>query len=104
MNPQLAHVEANLEEAVIQQHCKQLRLPSVAAQCSRLAEQASKQQLPHLRYLNVLLGAEVEERERRVVEKRLREAKLPRFKTLDEFDFAKSPPISATQIRELAEG
>lgn len=39
MNRQMAAVEAQLEEALIKQHCQQLRLPSVASQCSRLAEQ-----------------------------------------------------------------
>lgn len=104
MNKELAKVEASLEEAVIRQHCKHLRLPSVAAQFSRLAEDAVKQHQSHLRYLNVLLAAEVEDRERHVVEKRLREAKLPRTKTLEEFDFTHSPQVQATQIRELAEG
>ena len=104
MNKQLSQVEASLEEAVIRQHCKHLRLPSVGAQFSRVAENAVKHNQSHLRYLNVLLNIEVEERERHVVEKRMREAKLPRVKTLDEFDFAQSPHVQATRIRELAEG
>jgi len=104
MNSKMAAVEAELEEAVIKQSCQQLRLPSVAAQFSRLAEQAVKQQQTHVRYLNLLLSAEVEDRERRVVEKRLREARLPRLKTLEEFDFPQSPKISATQLQQLAQG
>jgi len=104
VNKQLQQVEAELERAVILQHCKQLRLPSVAAQFSRQAEIALKQNHTHLRYLNLLLGTEVEDRERHLVERRLREAHLPRMKTLDEFDFSKTPQIKATRIRELAEG
>lgn len=104
MNQQMAEVEAQLEAAVIVQHCKQLRLPSVGAQFSRLADHCVKQELTHRRYLNLLLTTEVEDRERHVVERRLREARLPRLKTLDEFDFAMSPQVKATQIRELAEG
>ena len=102
MNRQMAAVEAQLEEALIKQHCQQLRLPSVASQCSRLAEQAAKQQQTHIQYLSLLLSAEVEDRERRVVEKRLREARLPRRKTLEEFDFSQAPRISANQIHQLA--
>src|SRR5215472_10148799 len=104
MNKQMAEVETRLEEAVIHQHCKQLRLPSIATQFSRLAESCMKQNLTHLRYLNMLLTSEIEDRERHVVERRLREARLPRMKTLEEFDFEKTPQIKATQIRELAEG
>ena len=35
---------------------------------------------------------------------RIRDAQLPRMKTLEEFDFAQAPQISAARIRELAEG
>jgi hypothetical protein len=41
MNRQMAAVEAQLEEAIVKQYCQQLRLPSVAAQFHRLAEQAT---------------------------------------------------------------
>ena len=34
----------------------------------------------------------------------LKDAHLPRVKTLDEFDFSQAPKVSATQIRELADG
>jgi DNA replication protein DnaC len=104
MNKQMAEVEASLEEAVIIQHCKQLRLSSVAAHFGRLSQEAVKRNQTHQRYLNVLLGTEVEDRERRMVEKRLREARFPRMKTLEEFDFEKTKQVQASQIRELAEG
>jgi DNA replication protein DnaC len=39
-----------------------------------------------------------------MVGRRLREARLPRMKTLDEFDFSQSPRVSAAEIRQLAEG
>src|SRR5271166_2518234 len=40
----------------------------------------------------------------RSIELRLKEARLPRMKTLKEFDFAQSPHIPASRIRTLAEG
>jgi DNA replication protein DnaC len=95
---------AGLEQATIKQQCKLLRMPAMAAQCVRLAEQAVKERRTHLGYLEALLAAELEERERNVVERRLKEARLPRLKTLDEFDFSKSPKISPGQIQELAQG
>jgi len=93
-----------LEQATIRQYCKQLRTPTIGGQFEKMAEEAMKQKQSHLRYLEVLLAAEVEERERRVVERRLKEARLPRVKTLEEFDFGQSPRIAATEIRELADG
>lgn len=93
-----------LEQATIRHYCKQLRTPTIAGQFERMAAEAVQQKQSHVRYLEVLLAAEVEERERHVVDRRIREARLPRVKTLEEFDFRQAPAISASQIRELAEG
>ena len=93
-----------LQATAIQQQCKVLHLPAVGSQCAGLAELAVKEKQSHLDYLEALLAAELEEREHRMVERRLREARLPRMKTLDEFDFSQSPKVSAAEIRQLAEG
>ncbi len=95
---------AALEAATIRQQCKVLRLPSIAAQCAQLAEQALRERRTHLGYLEALLQTELEDREQRLIERRIREARLPRMKTLEEFDFARTPRISAQQIHELARG
>jgi DNA replication protein DnaC len=97
-------LEAELDLAMIKQHCKQLRLPTVAAQFAGLAEQATKLHQPYTRYLNALLMAELEDREQHVIERRIKETHMPRIKTLDDFDFSQSPQISAVQIRVLADG
>ena len=70
------HAQA-LTEATIRQHCKRLRTPTIGAQCTKMAEQA--------------------------IQRRLREAHLPRMKTLEEFDFSQAPQIPAGKIREIAE-
>lgn len=94
----------SLTEAAIDQHCRLLRLPTIAAQCQRLAKDAVQQQQPYLTYLAELLSAEVDERERHTIERRVKEARLPRIKALEDFDFSAAPLVSAPQIRELAEG
>ena len=94
----------SIELQSIRQHCKTLRMPSVATQFQKIAEQAQRDEHSYVRYLDVLLSAEVEEREHRAVQRRLKEAQLPRAKTLEEFDFSQSPKVSARRIRELAEG
>jgi len=95
---------AVLEVATIGQQCKVLHLPAVAAQCAQLAEQAVRERRTHLGFLEALLQAELEEREQRLIERRIREAHLPRMKTLAEFDFARNPKVSAQLIDELAQG
>ena len=94
----------SVEIAAIREHCRHLRLPTVGAQCERLAEETLRQKHTPLHFLDALLTAELDERERSTVERRTREAHLPRVKTLEEFDFAKAPLLSATQIMSLAEG
>jgi DNA replication protein DnaC len=93
-----------LAEAVIEEHCKRLHLPTGGGQCARLAERAEREHHSYLGYLDVLLQAELEERERNTVARRLKDAHLPRVKTLEEFDFSQAPAISPAQIQALAEG
>src|SRR5438034_11813688 len=94
---------ATVEQATIRQYCKALRTPTIGFQFQTLAEQANREKHTYTRYLEALLAMEVEERERHAIARRIVEARLPRMKTLDDFDFSQSP-IAATRIRELAEG
>ena len=95
---------AALQESAIKQHCKLLYLSTIAAQSARLAQEAERERQGYLGYLDALLVAELEEREHKAIARRLKEAHLPRVKTLEEFAFAQTPLISPTRIGELAEG
>ena len=94
----------DLQNATVKQHCKILRMPMIGSQFSTLAEQAVRENRTHVGYLEALLTAEIEEREKNTIERRLKEARLPRVKTLDEFDFDQSPLVKAAKMRELADG
>lgn len=100
----MTHQTEALEQASIRQYCKAVRMPAIAANFIPLAEQAAKEQHTYIRYLEALLAMECEERDRHAISNRIREAQLPRMKTLEEFDFTKAPQIPAAKIRELAEG
>ncbi|MBZ5672403.1 MAG: IS21-like element helper ATPase IstB [Acidobacteriia bacterium] len=100
----MSEQSAAVVESIVRQHCKTLHLPTLGSQSVRLATEAIKGKQSHMEYLEALLAAEVEERERRTVERRIREAHLPKVKTLEDFDFSQAPTISAAQIRDLAEG
>jgi DNA replication protein DnaC len=93
-----------VQQQAIQQYCKQLRVPTVGAQFARLAETAASKQQSHLDYLEALLSAEVEEREQHVIERRIKDARLPKVKTLDEFNFSSAPHIPASKLKDLAQG
>lgn len=100
----MSPADRTLREEAVRQYCRLLRLPTVGSQFARLAEEAVKQQQGPVRYLEALLAAELEERERNAIARRIFEAKLPRMKTLEEFDFGQTPQISAARIHQLAEG
>jgi len=82
-------------------HCKTLHLPAVARNFQALAQQALQEQKSHAQYLETLLETEVEERERNVIQRRLQEAKFPRVKTLEEFNFWKAPHIPAAVVKSV---
>jgi DNA replication protein DnaC len=78
----MTHQTEALEQASIRQYCKAVRMPAIAANFIPLAEQAAKEQHTYIRYLEALLAMECEERDRHAISNRIREAQLPRMKTL----------------------
>ena len=69
-----AAATAPVQQATIRQYAKQLLLRTVGTQFAELAEEAVRQKRSHLNYLEALLGAEVEERDRNAVARRITEA------------------------------
>jgi len=75
-----------IEQAAIQQYARQLYLTTVADQFARLARKlCARAVAPELS--GSVARAEVEERDRRAVIRRIKEAHFPAVKTLEEFDF-----------------
>ena len=58
--------------------------------------------LDHVRYLVRLIELELIERERRMIEQRIRQAKIPAVKSLDSFDFKAIPSLNKMLVLELA--
>ena len=97
-------MNAPVQQATIRQYAKQLQLRTIGGQFAEVAEQAIRQKQSHLSYLEALLGAEVEERDRNAVARRIKEAHFPKLKTLEDFAFFDAPHIPAARVRNLAEG
>jgi DNA replication protein DnaC len=94
----------SIQQATIRQYAKRLQLATIAGHFVAMAEQAIKEKQSHLNYLEVMLGMEVEERERYTVARRITEAHFPKVKTLEEFAFSKAPHLPVALVRNLAEG
>jgi DNA replication protein DnaC len=87
---------------LLHHHLKVLRLPTVLAECEKVAQRAASDNVDHLTYLLQLSELELLERERRAAERRLKAARFPTLKTLEGFDFAARPSVNKMLVTELA--
>jgi DNA replication protein DnaC len=83
---------------------RSLHLKSFIRNYKDFSEKSHKQKLGHIEYLHELVQAESSERQIRKVERLIKEAKLPRGKTLDGFDLSKQPSLSPGRLKELGQG
>ena len=83
-------------------HLKALRLPTFLREYDKLAQQCAAEGVDHPRYLLRLAELELIERERRMVERRIKEARFPTVKSLDSFDFTAIPSLNKALVLELA--
>lgn len=79
------------------------RLPSFSKHYQQFARQAEKEKVDHVGYLYQLSRLESEERYNRKTERLIKQAKLPRGKTLEGFDLTRFDGLSESHVRELAE-
>jgi DNA replication protein DnaC len=83
---------------------RELRLPVVRANASRLAELAQRSQQSYLAFLAEVLSAEVDERAERRRQRRVTEARFPRIKRLADFNVDAVPTVNPATIATLASG
>ncbi len=81
-----------------------LRLPTINQLWQSFAKRADAEGWTATRFLAALAEHELAERDRRRIERHLRETKLLPGKSLDSFDFNAVPMISKAQVSALAAG
>jgi DNA replication protein DnaC len=72
------------------------------AQLDAVCEQAAKGQMDYKTFLSQALSTEWQGRYQKGIEARLRQARLPWIKTLEQFEFDFQPSLDRRQVRELA--
>ena len=82
--------------------CRALGLLRTAEQLPELLEEASREDLTPVRFLNRLVEREYERKEERRVEVSLKLSGLPPGKTLDSFDWSFQPRADRAKVEELA--
>ena len=89
-------------QVLLQHHLKKLRLPTFQSEYPKLARQCAAENKDHVQYLLRLCELELIERERRMIERRIKAAKFPATKSLDSFDFKTIPSLNKVLTMELA--
>ena len=89
-------------QLLLAHHLKQLKLPTVLREYDKLARECARDGVDHPRYLLRLVELELIDRERRLVERRIRQARFPATKSLDSFTFTAIPSLNKMLVMELA--
>jgi DNA replication protein DnaC len=93
---------ADTPQLLLEHHLKQLRLPTFLREYDKVARQCAVEQADYPGYLLRMAELELMERERRAIERRIRQAKFPVVKTMDSFDFLAIPSLNKSMVLELA--
>ena len=89
-------------QILLAHHLKTLKLPTFLREYEKQARQCATEGLDHVQFLARLVEMEMIDRERRMVERRIKAAKFPAAKSLDSFDFKAIPKLNKMQVLELA--
>ena len=89
-------------ELLLVNYLKTLRLPTFLREHDKLARIWAAEGIDHVRYLTRLTELVLIDRERRMVERRIKSAKFPAVKSLDSFNFKAIPSLNKMMVLELA--
>ena len=87
---------------LLKHHLKSLRLPTVHEECEKVATRAADDHVDHLGFLLQLTELELIDRERRAKDRRIKAARFPTLKTLENFEFTAQPSLNKPLVLELA--
>ena len=93
---------ADTPQILLAHHLKALKLPTFLREYDKVAQLCAAEGVDHPRYLMRLAELEMIDRERRMVERRIKAAKFPTVKSLDSFDFLALPSLNKMAVLELA--
>ncbi len=92
----------NTPQVLLTYHLKALKLPTFLKEYDKVARQCAQEGVDHTGYLLRLVELELIERERRMVERRIKQARFPTVKSLDSFDFLALPSLNKSLVLELS--
>lgn len=87
----------------IQQAFKQLRLAETAEELPALLRKAEQSSWTYLEFLEQLTSMEIQRREEKSIEKRLKWARFPMYKPLQDFKIEEQQALTERQLNQLKE-
>jgi DNA replication protein DnaC len=96
MNPQI-----NPQTTLLHQQLDYLQLPFIKAQYNELAQQAAQQSWTHAEYLRRLIDGQYQQRLQHTIQLRVKAARFPVLKTLDQFRWDWPKKINRLQVQNL---
>jgi DNA replication protein DnaC len=87
---------------LLSHHLSALHLPTIKAECEQTARECAGEGVDYLGFLLRLCERELADREQRACQRRIRAARFPQLKSLDEFDFTAQPSLNRALVLELA--
>ena len=91
----------NSQTTLLHQHLDYLKLPFLKAQYAELAQQAAQQHWTHVEYLARLIDGQYQQRLQHTVQLRLRAARFPVVKTLEQFQWDWPKKANRLQVQNL---
>lgn len=88
--------------AVLEEQLRTLKLPAIGRELATVARQARDAGWPYEDFLRELLDLEIRSREQKAAVRRLREARFPDLKTLEQIDWSALKGVSRPKLHELA--
>ena len=85
----------------LDEHLKYLKLPFIREHYQGLAVQATEKHLPHIDYLEKLADGEAALRRDHSIQRRIRQARFPVIKTLDQFNWSWPKKLNRLQVKNL---
>jgi hypothetical protein len=91
-------------QILLHHHLKKLRLPTFQGEYAKQAQLCAAENKDHIHYLARLCEMELIDRERRMIERRIKAAKFPSTKSLDSFDFKIMPSVNKPLTMDQVDG
>ncbi|TQR04048.1 IS21-like element helper ATPase IstB [Psychrobacillus soli] len=87
----------------LQDHFRQLRLAETSEELPQLLREAEKASWTYLEFLEAITSFELNKRETKSIERRIKWARFPYYKTLLEFNVEEQTALTARQLAQLQE-